>query len=238
LAGWFDIAASVTGSAALLLAVVGFVLLPKGRLRVFILTQLVGYFIFGMVFTYHTHTHPYYHIQLIPIVGLCAAPLIEHLIRLLKRSQNRSWQAITVLLVLCSIYFAHQELRSKLYTQVSEPPSVVMQVGDIVKHSTRIVFVSYHYGIPLQYYGEFTGVPWPVRIEDPFYRDPGEKERSVQERIESLGFIPEYYVITHQNLFNQKNSDLKSYLNANCHLEANSGQYLVYSLCQTIANKQ
>lgn len=93
------------------------------------------------------------------------------------------------------------------------------------------------YGLPLAYYGEFGGAPWPVSIEDAFYRRPGEQELSVKERIEGFGFIPEYYIITNFDLYNRKHQDLKAYLERDCLLLAQKDQYLVFSSCKAAASE-
>jgi hypothetical protein len=92
--------------------------------------------------------------------------------------------------------------------------------------------VSFYYGLPLEYYGEFGGAPWPVRIEDEFYRRPGEMELSVQERIAGLGFEPEYFVITHFDLFHRHHQDLQAYLGENCEVLAQTENYLIYNSCR------
>ena len=235
--GWFDNAASVAGHAALLLAIGGFFLLQKGLARVFIVGLTVGYIIFGMVFTYHTHTHPYYHIQLIPIVGICASPILVGILNIVRKKQDKSWSALVAVILLITIYFSYQEVRNSLYIMKYEDPATDREIGEIVKHSSRTVFVAYNYGLPLEYYGELTGDPWPVRIDDPFYRSPNEKERTVQERIDALGYNPEYFVITQFDLLNRKHMDLKAYLNENCLLAARTDSYLVYSSCKMVTQK-
>jgi hypothetical protein len=64
----------------------------------------------------------------------------------------------------------------------------------------------------LVYYGEFAGIPWPVRIDDSFYRPPDEKERTVEERLLSIGFEPEYFIITNFDLYDRMHQDLRAYL--------------------------
>jgi hypothetical protein len=113
-----------------------------------------------------------------------------------------------------------------------EDPGMAEEIGEIVLHSPHTVFVASYYGLPLEYYGEFGGAPWPVRIEDSFYRRPGERELSVIERINGFSFIPEYFVITNFDLYNRKHQDLKQYLEQDCSLLAEKEQYLIYSMCK------
>jgi hypothetical protein len=116
-----------------------------------------------------------------------------------------------------------------------EDPKLAWQIGESIAHSPNTVFVSRYYGLPLEYYGEFGGVPWPVRIEDPFYRRPDARELSVQERIDELGFKPDYFVITHFDLYQRKHQDLETYLERACSTRLETTDYLIYSHCQTLS---
>ena len=107
------------------------------------------------------------------------------------------------------------------------------EIGETIGHSPHTVFVAYYYGLPLEYYGEFGGAPWPVRIEDEFYRRPGEKELSVEERIAGLSFEPKYFVITHFDLFTRHHQDLQTYLDTNCTVLTRTELYLIYGSCQS-----
>jgi hypothetical protein len=169
------------------------------------------------------------------MIGVCAAPFIINIANMLKNSLNRYWVLPAIAIFLFGLYFSYSELRDGLYRTVIEDPSLASEIGEIVNHSTRTVVVAYHYGLPLEYYGEFSGAPWPVAIDDPFYRDPNEKVRSVQERLDSLGFQPEYFVITNFDLFNRKHQDLQSFLDRNCSVFAQTDHFLIYGSCTTNA---
>jgi hypothetical protein len=135
-----------------------------------------------------------------------------------------------------SLYFAYRTERASLYQVRVEPDSsTAWKIGEIIGHSPHSVFVARHYGLPLEYYGEFGGAPWPVRIEDPFYRQPGAPERSVQERIDELGFKPEYFVITYFGLYQRKHQDLEIYLESACSTRLQTTDYLIFSHCQTLS---
>jgi hypothetical protein len=141
------------------------------------------------------------------------------------------WISITFILII-ALYFSWKDVRNTLYTAVFEDPTLAKEIGDFVKHSPRTVFVAYHYGLPLEYYGEIAGAPWPVRIDDPFYRRPDEKELTVQERLDGLGFTPEYFIITNFDLYYRKHQDLKEYLESYCQVVAQTELYLIYRSCK------
>lgn len=236
--GWLDNIINVAEFIPLLLAIIGFFLLRDKRIRYLIVGLATGFVLFSLVFTFHIHTHPYYHIQLFPIVGLCLAPAIVHTVESLKKISGISWWIPILATGLLVSQFGYREVRHSLYQYHFEDPAIAWKIGEIIHHSPRTVYVSYYYGLPLEYYGEFGGAPWPVRIEVEFYQRTGEQELSVQERIEGLGFVPEYFVITNFDLFNRKHQDLKGYLKANCKVYAQTDQFIIYSSCQNPTNSE
>lgn len=234
--GWFQLGINVAGAAFLIAALIGFFLLPKRTARSLMIGLAISYFIFGVAFTYHIHTHPYYHIQIFPIIAICVAACLAGIVRSLQNSPGKVWPPLIILSLSISLYFAYRTERASIYQVRVEPdPKTAWKIGEIIGHSPHTVFVSRHYGLPLEYYGEFGGAPWPVGIEDPFYRQPGAHERSVQERIDELGFRPEYFVITHFDLYQRKHQDLESYLESTCFTRLETPDYLIFSHCQTLS---
>jgi hypothetical protein len=233
--GWFQVGTNVVGPAFLIAAIIGFFLLSNKTARSLMVGLAISYVIFGVAFTYHIHTHPYYHIQLFPIIAICAAACFAHIVNALRNSSGKLWPIPVILALSMSLYFAYRAEQDSLYQIRMEDPQMAWEIGEIIGHNPHTVFVSRYYGIPLEYYGEFGGAPWPVRIEDPFYRQPGERERSVQERIDELGFLPDYFVITNFDLYQRKHQDLETYLKSACSSRLETTDYLIYSHCQILS---
>ncbi len=84
--GWLDNILDVAEFIPLLLAIIGFFLLRDKKVRYLIVGLMTSFVLFSLAFTYHIHTHPYYHIQLFPIVGLCLAPAVVHTVEFLSKS--------------------------------------------------------------------------------------------------------------------------------------------------------
>ncbi len=56
--------------------------LPKKPLaKILIRSWWCGYAVYSCIFTYHIHTHDYYHLQLIPLVAVSYAFLVQHLVQ-------------------------------------------------------------------------------------------------------------------------------------------------------------
>jgi 4-amino-4-deoxy-L-arabinose transferase-like glycosyltransferase len=229
---WVELAALAVGPSAIAAAFLGYFFLPKNRIRTLMIGLSAGYLAFGLTLTYHIITHTYYHIQLIPIVSVCTSVFFIHIGMVIKKQLPKYWALPVLAVVVFLLYFGILEFRRNLYTSVFEPPAVATEIGEVVHHSLRTVFVSHHYGDPLTYYGEFSGAPWPVSIDDPFYGLPGKRELTVQERLDSFGYDPEYFIITNFELFERKHQDLKMYLRENCAVFASQETYLIYNACQ------
>jgi 4-amino-4-deoxy-L-arabinose transferase-like glycosyltransferase len=231
--GWLDSGIDVAGHLGIIFALLGFLFLRKSIARTLVISLAIGYFIFGLVFNYHIMTHSYYHIQIFPLLGICASAFLVHIASNLKNALDRySWVAV-VFVLLFGLDFSYKEVRESLSRPVFEPPNVAREIGEIIKHNPYVVTDAYEYGLPLAFYGEFSGTWWPEKIEEPLYRHPSAKEFSVQERLDSFGFQPEYFVITNFGRFNKFHKDLKAYLEENCMVLAQTDSYWIFSNCQT-----
>jgi hypothetical protein len=227
--GWLLLATNGAGYLALIGALLGLPTLRKGMAQALLIGLWVGYIVFGLVFTMHIHTHTYYQAQLIPIVAFSFSSLIALIMSYLRQSSNSGFWWLPVIGALLLItFFDVQDVRANVGAQVFETEQTAREVGEIVKHSSNTVFVARFYGLPLQYYGEFAGVPWPKAIEYWLYRRPDERELSIKERLNSLGFVPEYFIITDFDNLNRRHADLKKFLDAHCSPIAKSDQYLIY----------
>lgn len=233
--GWLNNVLNIAEFTPLLLAMVGLLVMREKTVKYLVVGLTIGFILFSVAFTYHIHTHPYYHIQLFPIVALALAPGTKRILQSVSQPGGKYWMVPVTAMLLLSFYSVYQEVHSSLYQVHMEDPALAREIGEVIHHSPRTVFIASYYGLPLEYYGEFAGAPWPVRIEDPFYRHPEETERSVQQRLNDLGFFPDYFVITNFDLYYRKHQDLQKYLDRECSTRLQNTGYIIYTGCQTIA---
>jgi hypothetical protein len=232
--GWRDLGLHAVGIAPLLLALVGIFHVPRGIARGLLLGLTAGYIVFGLAFTMHIHTHHYYHAQLIPLIAIPLGALTAMVVaRIRESSRSRYvWAVPVAALAFAGAMDVHELARTPARNPY-EDPKIGREIGDIVGHSTKVVFLAPYYGVPLQYHGELTGAYWPRNITYWLYRQPGERERTVAERLHDIGFSPEYFVITHLTEFANHHDDLRSYLTQQCSLVAAQPKYLIYKNCHT-----
>lgn len=228
---WFLLATSELGVTALVLAFIGVVFVPRGLARTVLVALGIGYLCFGLAFTYHIHTHGYYQAQLIPAVAIAAAPLTLQLIQRSFQAPER-WVRLAPIVAGCLVAGSWWiEIREKLNRAQFESPQVATAIGELVKHSDRVVYLSPFYGLPLQHLGEFTGAYWPRSIGYWLYRRKDERALSIGERLAAIDFVPEYFVITHFGEYANNHEDLRQYLESSCSPVALANEYRIYARC-------
>jgi hypothetical protein len=227
---WFLLAGSALGVTPLVLAILGMALVPAGLPRTLLVALGLGYVCFGLAFTYHISTHGYYQAQLIPAVAIAAGPLVVHLVRQASATPWLRVAPVAAAVLIAGTWW--HEIRQALARNPFESPEVARAIGEYVDHSDRVVFLAPFYGLPLQYLGEFTGEYWPRSITYYLYRRDGERERTVHERHEALGFVPEYFVITHFREYAANHEDLQQYLESRCTPVVLTDAYRIFGRCQ------
>lgn len=231
---WLLTAVDAVGYAPLIAALVGLPMLRPGLPRALLIGLWIGYIVFCLVFTYHIRFASHYHLQLVIIIALSFGPLVSLVTKHFAQLSNRwYWWLPLIGALLLVMLFNIRDIRSRLTTaRTFESKRAAQEIGEIVNHSTQVIYVAPYYGGPLEYYGELSGVYWPRRISDTDRALGYQNERSIEERLEALDISPEYFVITDFQQFNRHHSDLKEYLANNCPLVAKSDQYIIYKACQ------
>jgi hypothetical protein len=233
--GWLDLAVYAVGFAPLLGALIGIPLLQKGLSRALVIGLGIGYFIFGLVFTMHIHTHDYYHAQLIPFTAIAFGPIVTLITERLRSTMNKwYWVLPVIAAMLLGMAFSLRDVRSVLAhnSYVLDGVNTAREIGELVNHSSRTIWIARDYGMPLQYYGELSGSYWPRKVTSSSSWQSDEHELSVEERLGDLSFPAEYFVITDFAEFEKHHTDLKEFLVRDCSLVAHSDSYLIYGFCE------
>jgi len=197
--GWLEQVGSMVGYTAFLGAIVGFLLLRPGLPRVLMTGLWGGYFLFGLVFTYHIHTHGYYSLQFVPVIALSLGPVWDIAVGYIGgRDQTYYRRAVVLGLIVIAVLFAGVEQRttilgiaqqaggakpfpgrylgSALIADYGGRAKIYRQIGEIVDHSPRTVFSAADYGYPLLYHGRLDGEYWPTPEMMAWWRSRGRSE--------------------------------------------------------------
>jgi 4-amino-4-deoxy-L-arabinose transferase-like glycosyltransferase len=235
---WFKHIYRVIGFAALVGALLGVLLVPAGRYRVFILGLWMSYVVYGVVFTYHIHTHDYYQLPFIPIVALSLGPLVamilSHFVQLNARWPRRVIVSGILLLAIFLNIGLYLRERQEL-PDFGREVQLAAEIGAAVAHSPSTLFLAHHYGRVLQYHGEISGEPWPIRADFRSEKLIGKPELSVEERFDLLSaeYHPEYFIVTEFQEF-EAQADLKEYLTVRFPILNETKDYIIFDLRREI----
>ncbi len=193
---WLAMVLRVLGLISFGGAILGLFIIRSGFQKVFLTGLWAGYIIFGLLFTFHIHTHDYYQLQFIPVVALSLGPLGALMVRQVISSRRVMVTALVFALVF--IYGMSINLNNakagdykgffKIYGYVtgvnpqfydfinedfSEELRISKEIGDIVQHNTNTLILADDYGRSLTYHGELSGLPWPITTSFEARRDRG-----------------------------------------------------------------
>lgn len=225
--GWLEQVREVVGYVALLVALFGVLLARGGLPRALMIGLWSGYAVFGLVFTQHVHTHDYYSLQLIPVVALSLAPVIDVVMKHLGRVGLRSYGGVIVLTLFVSASFLgtveHRQTISQIAQQdraareYAHTVAIYREIGGVVNHSRRTLLLfggATDYGWPLMYHGRLSGKNWPYPWDLALERQQGMRRISPQERIDALypEHPPEYFILTSSWLKSEEYKHLRRFL--------------------------
>jgi 4-amino-4-deoxy-L-arabinose transferase-like glycosyltransferase len=235
--GWLHMIGAAVGILAFGMALFSIPLFHKGLARSLACGLWVGYFIFGLVFNYHIHTHSYYQLQLIPIVAFALAAGAAHFIKLLERSVGPSGRAhVTlagVLLSVCLVAIAVWVRANweSTYYEDRDQVTISQQIGERTAHTQRAIFLSYANGELLEYHGELIGIPWPWRSEMHARQGWARPNLTIEERFKEINqkYPSDYFIVTEMGEY-QAQHELADFLVKHFPLLVRDRQYLIFDL--------
>jgi hypothetical protein len=235
----------VAGLLPILIGLVGPWLVDDRRVRLWLWSLWVGFGVFLLAFDNQVRFAGYYHLQLLVIVALSAAPVLAAVFDGARKNHlGRLVPAVGVLAGVALGLLSIQSFRSALETQGGHvDASTARDIGALVEHSTRTVLVSRYYGWPLRYHGEVSGwhwyraVPGPIAGDDPWsgrldWRNVPQGGFSLSTRLDALPFEPEYFIVTDFERFGRVHADLGAYLRDRCAERARTEEYVIFHRCE------
>jgi 4-amino-4-deoxy-L-arabinose transferase-like glycosyltransferase len=228
---WLTYVSAVVSLPVLVAAVFGSALLKRTTSKAFMLGLWIGYALFCLVVNYNLATHDYYQLQLIPVCALGLAPLAALGLNVVDSPRLR-WIPRGLPVAVLAVLIAAALARSAMRPRASDHEAVIaQQIGDLVQHSTRTVYLAADYGVPLEYHGQLAGAAWPIASDLEWERLAGVPQPNAEQRFD-MWFAPdapEYFIVLDlSELDNQP--DLKQFLMDDFRLIAQTPDYWVFDL--------
>jgi 4-amino-4-deoxy-L-arabinose transferase-like glycosyltransferase len=232
--GWFDCIRLSVGYVPFILGLLGILLAEKDSLRTLLIGLWVGYFCFGLIFSYSTHSQDYYHIILIPIVALSLGAVGEALFKNTGFSNRTVSRWIFAAILLFAVAASLHEARARwkaVQDFVETETSSAIKIGKMLNHGSDVISLASYYSKPLKYHAEIGGKRWPYgydfRGNEIMGRENISTERRLQEVLKQHSL--KYFVVSDMEEFNRQ-PELKKLLYSNFPVFNETKNYVVFSL--------
>jgi len=227
---WVEMATDITGFNVLLIAAVGVFLFQNKPLRGLALGLWIGYLLYSFTFPYHTITHDYYQMPLIPIAAVCLIPVLALLLQQVGRLENRYWVSGALALVvaggvLFKVWDARVILARRDYRGDAAEWS---RYSELLPAGSRVIALTQAYGYPLAYYGWVQVSVWLDESDLELRELAGRTAQELEQHRLNLVEGKEFFVITDLEEY-ENQPDLQELL-AQYPIFADGAGYLIYDL--------
>ena len=227
---WLAFIGILFGQTIIFLSIGG-ALIASPRMRWMLISLWIGYLLYGLTLPFQMYTHSYYHIQLIPIITLGLAIVLNPLVEWVSGLGGVSIVPVGgtggfVVLIVAVIGFQAYVARSVLASEdFRHEPAFWNSVGEAVPVDGNVIALTQDYGYRLMMYGWRRVNLWPLATGLSETRNP-DKNNAAQfaELTDSM----DYFLVT---AFGQldKQPELKNIL-IEYPIAAESDGYVLYDL--------
>ena len=143
------------------------------------------------------------------------------------------WRIATWSALLLALVLSIAVTRSRLVNADAEHKvRAQREIGELVNHSTKTIFLSNDYGVPLQYEGLLSGSSWPLQWDLEWERLAYVKSQTAQERFNTrfAKDSPDYFIVEDLREF-ERQPDLKQFLSKFPNVSQRN-DYLVFKLTE------
>lgn len=230
---WLDLIGNVAGYSAFGASLIGLWLAKEKITRLVLAGLWLGYFVFGMAYTFQIRSHDYVHMMLIPIISFSLLPLIQRLY--FRGNDIRFLLCILISLVLLAAAFQKINKVRRPYEMpdFDRRVRVAQEIGEAVHHSPRTFYLNeaWRFGKLLSYYGEIAGLYWPDEEESRKESLARQPRLTVWERFRRMTeiFRPDFFIVTSFKEL-ERQQDLKEFLSRQFPVYRQTGDYVIYDL--------
>jgi 4-amino-4-deoxy-L-arabinose transferase-like glycosyltransferase len=204
---WLAFLGILFGQTILFLSIAGALIAPP-RMRWFLISLWIGYLLYGLTLPFQMYTHSYYHIQLIPIIALGLAVVLNPLVEFVA-SQNRVRRVGFIALVVAIIGFQSYISRSVLVAEsFRHEPAYWNSVGEALPSNAKVIALTQDYGYRLMMYGWRKVNLWPLATELSATRNP---DKDNAAKFDDITAGMDYFLVTAFGQFD-KQPELKKIL--------------------------
>jgi hypothetical protein len=218
------------GGIFVMFALLSVFLIQDRGLRSFLYGIWGAYILFGLFFNYHIATHDYYHLPLLPIVGLSLAPLGDWFFTRLKERDIQPWARIGIAVILIfGLFSVLWDVRNQMKAVDYRPEAAMWaEIGAQFDEKARIVALTQDYGSRLEYWGWRESANWPYLGDAGFANIRG-GTFTFEDLFNRYSSKMSYFLVTDFDEFNRQ-PELKERLFSFYPVSAQGDGYLIFDL--------
>ena len=163
---WLQMIDTVVGLKWLIVTLLA-CLAAADLLRALLLSSLAGYVAFSLFATYHTPTHDYYQLALIPIVALGAGQIASVVTAAIARARPLrvgQW-GLAGVFAFAMVLYLHGKYGMRPERDDGWLVADFQKAAAWTGHSTKIAWLDDFYGYPFMYLGYVDGISWPTSLD-------------------------------------------------------------------------
>lgn len=221
---WLAFLGTIFGQTIIFLSMAG-ALIAKPRMRWLLISLWIGYLLYGLTLPFQMYTHSYYHIQLIPILALGLAVVLNPLVESVSALGGVGRVGFITLVVAVVGYQAYVARSVLVAEDFHHEPAFWSSVAEVTPSNRNIMALTHDYGYRLMLYGWRKVSLWPLTTGLSEARNPNKNDA---EQFAELTEGMDYFLVT---AFGQleKQPDLKKILDA-YPIAAKGDGYVLYDL--------
>ncbi|MBL8101841.1 MAG: glycosyltransferase family 39 protein [Anaerolineales bacterium] len=221
---WLAFLGTIFGQVIIFLSIAG-ALIANPRMRWLLVSLWIGYLLYGLTLPFQMYTHSYYHIQLIPILALGLAVVLNPLVESVAAQGGVGRVGFIALIVVVIGYQAYVSRSVLAAEDFHHEPAFWNEVGEAIPSNGNVMALTQDYGYRLMVYGWRKVNLWPLATGLSEARNP---DKNNAEQFAELTEGMDYFLVT---AFGQldKQPDLKNILDT-YPIAAKGNGYVLYDL--------
>ncbi len=221
---WLAFLGVLFGQTILFLSVAGALIAPP-RMRWLLIGLWGGYLLYGLTLPFQMYTHSYYHIQLIPIITLGLAIVLNPIVEFVAK-QNALTRASFIAFIIAIIGFQSYVARSVLAAEsFRHEPAYWSAIGEALPPDAKVIALTQDYGYRLMLYGWRKVNLWPLATELSETRNP---DKDNAAKFDEITAGMDYFLVTAFGQFD-KQPELKKIL-GEYPIAMEGDGYIIYDL--------